>query len=85
MVNSTAEAAELPTKVTSNNWQVLDTPKTAKAASTPLAVAAPLVPPQQAEARENAPQGMTPTSAGDKLEGYVPRFFLKEDGKDDNP
>ena len=84
MVNSTAEVAQLPTKVTSNNWQVLDIPKAEKSASVPLAVAAPLVPPQAAEARENVSQALGPSAAGDKLEGYVPRFFLKEDGKDDH-
>jgi hypothetical protein len=34
---------------------------------------------------QNRPNSLIPTVSGDKLEGYEPRYFLKEDGKDDVP
>ena len=52
--------------------------------SEPLAVAAPTVAQHELPTTENAASGMDPNIAGDKLEGYVPRYFLKEDGKHDD-
>jgi hypothetical protein len=39
---------------------------------------------EQYRTSENVASGIDPHAAGDKLEGYVPRFFLKEDGKHDD-
>ena len=50
----------------------------------PLAIAAPTVPQMEAPTTENSADGLDPHVAGDKLEGYVPRYFLKEDGKRDD-
>jgi hypothetical protein len=50
----------------------------------PLAVAAPTAAQTELPTTENATKGLDPNAAGDKLEGYVPRYFLKEDGKHDD-
>lgn len=50
----------------------------------PLATNIATAPQKELPVSENASNGLDPNSAGDKLEGYIPRYFLKEDGKDDN-
>jgi hypothetical protein len=50
----------------------------------PLAIAAPTAPQVELPTTQNAANGLDPHVAGDKLEGYVPRYFLKEDGKHDD-
>jgi hypothetical protein len=57
--------------------------ETARADAKPVALAAQTSAVEVYGVSENVPTG-APQAAGDKLEGYVPRFFLKEDGKHDD-
>lgn len=50
----------------------------------PLAIAAPTAPQSELPTTENRANELDPHIAGNKLEGYVPRYFLKEDGKHDD-
>lgn len=50
--------------------------------SQPLLKAAELVPPQELPCTQSTAPVLAPSSGSDKLEGYEPRYFLKEDGKD---
>ena len=49
----------------------------------PLAAAAPIVAPHATEYVQNEGSSLQPIASTDQLEGYQPRYFLKEDGKDD--
>lgn len=50
----------------------------------PSAIAAQTAPQLELPTMENKASGINPNVSGDKLEGYVPRYFLKEDGKHDH-
>ncbi len=49
----------------------------------PLAAQSAIVPPVEHALSESAGLDLKPVSSVDQLEGYEPRYFLKEDGKDD--
>jgi hypothetical protein len=50
----------------------------------PLAVAAPTVAQTESPTTESVANELDPQVSGDKLQGYVPKYFLKEDGKHDD-
>jgi hypothetical protein len=49
----------------------------------PLTKATELIQTEPAKCSQNSGPALVPVSAPDKLEGYEPKYFLKEDGKDD--
>lgn len=56
--------------------------KTSQGSLHPLQAAAELIKPQELPCTQSAAPVLGPAAGGDKLEGYEPRYFLKEDGKD---
>jgi hypothetical protein len=82
VVQQGSQAMEIHPKETVWAREDVNCVQSAGSALKPLEAVQAALPQLEMTVKESVSVGV-PQVAGDKLEGYVPKFFLKEDGKDD--